>query len=330
MDVDAFVATHSGEWQRLDQLLRRRRLSGTESDELIALYQRTATHLSLLQTRSPDPVLVARLSTLLARARSAVTGSSSPAWKDLLRFAQVTFPVAAYRAWRWWAGVAAASTGLSFALMAFIATHPRARAELLPPGQGRRLVEHDFASYYSDGAAGSFGLEVWTNNALVAAGTLLTGIAILPALFILLSNAVNLGLTGGYMIGYGHTGEFFGLISPHGILELTAVYLAAGAGLRLGWTWIAPGGRPRAQALAEETRAAITIALGLIGVLAVSGVLEAFVTPSSLPTWARVGIGLVAEAIFLAYVVRYGGRAARAGETGDLRLGRREDTVAVA
>lgn len=171
---------------------------------------------------------------------------------------------------------------------------------------------------------------MWTNNALVAAGALLTGIAILPALFILLGNAMNLGITGGYMVGYGHAAEFFGLISPHGILELTAVYLAAGAGLRLGWTRIAPGRRPRAQALARETRAAITVALGLIGVLAVSGVLEAFVTPSSLPTWARVGSGLFAEAAFLAYVVSYGGRAARAGETGDLGLRRREDTVAVA
>jgi hypothetical protein len=53
-------------------------------------------------------------------------------------------------------------------------------------------------------------------------------------------------------------------------------------------------------------------------VLLISGVIEAFVTPSPLPTWARITIGAVAFVAFLAYVLFFGGRAARAGETGDL------------
>jgi uncharacterized membrane protein SpoIIM required for sporulation len=120
------------------------------------------------------------------------------------------------------------------------------------------------------------------------------------------------------------------LISPHGILELTAVFVASGVGLRLGWAWIDPGPLPRTRALAEQGRAAITVALGLVVVLAVSGVIEAFVTPSPLPTWARICIGVLAELAFLGYVLRYGGRAARAGESADLALGLREDVAPVA
>ena len=97
MDVDAFVARHSGEWRRLEELLSRRRLTGAEADELVLLYQRTATHLSLVRTRSPDPALVSRLSSLVARARGAVAGGSAPAWSDVRRFAAVTFPVAISR-----------------------------------------------------------------------------------------------------------------------------------------------------------------------------------------------------------------------------------------
>ena len=122
---------------------------------------------------------------------------------------------------------------------------------------------------------------------------------------------------------------FFGLISPHGILELTAVFVAAGAGLRLGWAWVDPGRLPRGQALAAAGREAITVALGLVVVLLVSGVIEAFVTPSPLPTWVRIGIGVVAEAVFLGYVWIFGRRAALAGETGDLGLGQREDVAPV-
>ena len=61
------------------------------------------------------------------------------------------------------------------------------------------------------------------------------------------------------------------------------------------------------------------VALGLVGVLLVSGVIEAFVTPSGLPTWARIGIGALAELAFLTYVVVLGRRGVRAGATGDLR-----------
>jgi hypothetical protein len=50
----------------------------------------------------------------------------------------------------------------------------------------------------------------------------------------------------------------------------------------------------------------------------VSGVIEAFVTPSPLPTWARIGIGAIAEAAFLSYVLILGRRAVRAGRTADI------------
>jgi hypothetical protein len=102
------------------------------------------------------------------------------------------------------------------------------------------------------------------------------------------------------------------------MLELSAVFLAAATGLRLGWTIIDPGPRSRVRALAEEGRASITIAIGLIVVLLCSGAIEAFVTPSPLPTWARIGIGAAAEAVFLAYVLVLGRRAVTAGLTADI------------
>ena len=329
MDVDAFVARHSGEWRRLEELLARRRLTGAEADELVLLYQRTATHLSLVRTRSPDPALVGRLSTLVARARGAVAGGSAPAWSDVRRFATVTFPVTVYRAWPWWCGAATGFCLVAFALMGWIAGHPELWNRIGTPAEIRQLVDNDFAAYYSEHPAQSFSFQVWTNNAVAAAAALVLGVTLVGGILVLLQNAVNVGLTGGLMVGSGRADVFFGLISPHGMLELTAVFVAAGVGLRLGWSWVDPGPLPRAQALAAAGREAITVALGLVVVLLVSGVIEAFVTPSPLPTWARIGIGAVAEAAFLAYVVRYGRRAARAGETGDVELGLRGDVAPV-
>ena len=329
MDIDSFVARHSAEWARLEELVSRRRLTGVEADELVTLYQRTATHLSLVRTRSPDPALIGRLSSLVARGRSAVAGGSAPAWSEVRRFFAVTFPVSVYRSWPWWCAVATAFSIIAFALMSWVAGHPELWSSIAAPAEIRQLVDSDFADYYSENPAQSFAFRVWTNNALVAAGTLVLGITLVGTLWILLQNAVNVGLTGGLMIGSGRGDVFFGLISPHGILELTAVFVAAGAGLRLGWAWVDPGPLPRAQALAAAGREAITVAVGLVVVLLASGVIEAFVTPSPLPTWARVGIGVLAEAAFLAYVFTYGRRAARAGETGDLDVDQRGDVAPV-
>jgi len=334
VDIDVFVAAHRAEWARLEELVRRagrpRQLRGAEVDELVALYQRTATHLSVVQSRSPDPLLIGRLSTLVARARAAVTGAGVPAWRDAARFLVITFPVVVYRARWWWLGAALGSLLVAFALGVWVDLHPQVQAAIAAPAEVKRLVEHDFANYYSENPAGSFAARVWTNNAWVAAGTLSLGVFLgLPTLWILLQNATNVGVAGGLMAASGRSEQFFGLILPHGMLELTAVFVAAGVGLRLGWTVVDPGRRSRLEALATEGRAAFSVALGLVLVLLVSGAIEAFVTPSSLPTWGRIGVGLLAETVFLAWVLILGRRAAVAGETGDLLLGQRPDVAPV-
>jgi uncharacterized membrane protein SpoIIM required for sporulation len=172
---------------------------------------------------------------------------------------------------------------------------------------------------------------VWTNNAQAAAVCLAFGALLgIPVLWVLFQNLLNLGIGIGLMQSAGRLDTFLGLILPHGILELTAVFVAAGTGLRLGWTVIDPGPRSRRVALAAEGRAAIGMAIGLAAVLFVSGVIEGFVTPSGLPTWARLTIGVVSELLFLAYVYVLGGRAARSGETGDVSAEDRPTNVPTA
>src|SRR2546429_7301382 len=77
MDLDAYVSEHAGQWRRLEQLTGKRRLAPAEVDELISLYQRTGTHLSVIRSRSPDPALVARLSRIVLAARGAITGGAA-------------------------------------------------------------------------------------------------------------------------------------------------------------------------------------------------------------------------------------------------------------
>jgi uncharacterized membrane protein SpoIIM required for sporulation len=334
MDLDVFVSAHRAEWDRLDALLRRRRrLNGPEVDELVTLYQRTATHLSLIQSSAPDPQLTGRLSQLVARARSAVTGARRASWHDVVRFLGRGFPAAVYRSRHWWVPTALISTLVSIVLAWWIGTHPEVQATIAAPNELRALTRPggQYETYYSSHPAASFAAQVWTNNARAAAMCLVLGIFLgLPVLWILFENMLNLGVGAGLMSSAGRLDTFLGLVLPHGLLELTAVFVAAGTGLRLGWTVIDPGPRSRRTALAEEGRAAIGMAVGLALVLFVSGAIEGFVTPSGLPTWARIGIGVTAELAFLAYVYILGGRAVRAGETGDVEESERSATVPTA
>ncbi|WP_432096244.1 stage II sporulation protein M [Streptomyces sp. bgisy100] len=322
MDLDVFVAAHRAEWTRLDELLRRRRrLTGAEADELVALYQRTATHLSLVQSSAPDPQLIGRLTQLVAGARSAVTGARKASWRDATRFLAAGFPAALYRTRRWWTTTAVLSLVLAAVVGWWIGTHPEVQSSIAAPDELRELTRPggQYETYYSSHAATSFAAQVWTNNAQVAAVCLVLGAFLgIPVLWVILQNMLNLGIGIGLMSSVGRLDTFLGLILPHGLLELTAVFVAAGTGLRLGWTVIDPGPRSRRSALAREGRAAIGMAIGLAVVLFVSGAIEGFVTPSGLPPWARIGIGVAAEAAFLVYVFVVGRRAARAGETGDV------------
>jgi uncharacterized membrane protein SpoIIM required for sporulation len=328
VDVDAYVAAHRGEWDRLADLLGRRRWSGAEVDEVVALYERTATHLSVVRSTSPDPALVARLSTLVARARTAITGSTTSSWRDLTRFATVGFAVALAASWRWWLTTLSVSVVVMVAVGTWVARSPDVQAALLPPEETRRLVEQEFEQYYSSAPASSFAARVWTNNAWLAAICLVTGVLIVPVLWVLLQNVVNVGVSGGILAANGRADLFFGLITPHGLLELTALFVAAGAGLRLGWSWIAPGPLTRAESLARQGRTTAGMALGVTVLLLVSGVIEGFVTPSGLPTAARIGIGVLAEAAFAAYVLwgatlvrRYGPTAPALADLADDRRG---------
>ncbi|MGG8408344.1 stage II sporulation protein M [Streptomyces sp. 12297] len=334
MDLDVFVTAHRAEWERLEQLLRRgRRLTGAEADELVTLYQRTATHLSLIQSSAPDPMLTGRLTQLVARARATVTGARRASWRDAARFFTAGFPAAVYRSRHWWIPTALLSTALGALIGWWIAAHPEVQASIGAPASLREMTRPggQYETYYSSHPAASFAAQVWTNNAQAAAMCLVLGAFLgLPVLWILFQNMLNLGIGIGLMASAGRLDTFLGLILPHGLLELTAVFVAAGTGLKLGWTVIDPGPRTRRAALAEEGRAALGMAIGLAAVLFVSGLIEGFVTPSGLPTWARIAIGVAAEAAFLVYVYVVGGRAARAGETGDVDAADQSATLPVA
>lgn len=318
MDLDAYSAAHRQEWDRLDALASKRSLSGAEADELIDRYQAGATQLSAIKTTAGSTVHGDRLSVSLSKARLRFTAAGSNVLSQLPRFFLLQLPAALYRL-RWLTlAVAVATVVVAGMWAAWVLGDPQVLANLGSTDELRKLAEEDFIDYYSENPAASFAGQVWTNNAWIAAQCIAFGITGVWVPYVVLQNAQNLGLTAAVLFSFGHGDTFFLYIAPHGMLELTAIFVAAAGGLRIFWAWVAPGNRTRGQALAEDGRALFTVAIGLVLVLLAAGILEGFVTPQPWPWPVKIGIGAAALGAFLFYMLVVGRRAFRAGETGDL------------
>ena len=140
MDLDAYVAAHAREWQRLEQLTRQRRLSGAEADELVERYQQVATHLSVVRTSAPDASLIAHLSSVLARARNRAAGARTGTWRGVGLFFTDRFPAALYRLRWWWLATLAGSVVVTAVMILWLRHHPNVEQSLLSPDQVDRLT----------------------------------------------------------------------------------------------------------------------------------------------------------------------------------------------
>jgi uncharacterized membrane protein SpoIIM required for sporulation len=319
VDVDRFISVHRPAWDRLGELAKRgrrggRRLQPAELDELVRLYQQVSGHLSHARGNYGDPALVAMLTRLVADANAAIYGARASAADAVRQFVFHAFPGAVWRIRRFVLASAALTLLPALVVGAWIATSDAALDASGPEAVRAAYVEEDFEDYYSSEPAAQFAANVTFNNIQVSVAAFALGIlGCVGTAGILVFNGANVGVAGGLFHAVGEAGRFWGLILPHGLLELTAVIVAGGAGLRLGWALIDPGDRSRGRALSEEGRRSVIVILGLVGAFVVAGLVEGFVTGSPLPTPVRVLVGVAVEAAFLTYVWRFG-RSAEAEE----------------
>jgi uncharacterized membrane protein SpoIIM required for sporulation len=324
VDIDRFIARNAPAWDRLDHILGQagrgsRGLGPAEIDELVGLYQRVSSHLSHARTAYADPALTGRLTRLVTRANGVLYGSRPRTLGAIGDFFVWRFPAAVWQSGRFVAASAALLLVPALVMGVWLATSDAAIDASAPDAVREAYLQEDFEAYYSSQSASAFASQVTVNNIQVSLTAFAMGILLcVPTVMLMVLNGANLGVAGGLFADAGELGKFFGLILPHGLLELTAVVVAGAAGLRLGWSLIAPGDRTRGRAVGDEARRSVVIAIGLVLAFVVAGLIEGFVTGRGVPTPLRVGIGVAAEAVFVAWVVIQGPAATARGVTGAL------------
>ncbi len=322
MDIDRYIQSNDPTWRRLQALAAqarssRSKVSDDEIAELVALYQRVSAQLSHARTTYGDPELNARLSQLLGEARVVIYRTRSNPGRAVATFVTRTFPAAVWYSRRFVLVAALAFLIPALALGVWLANSPSALDASVSPELQEVIAQRDFAEYYKSDAAQNFAGQVTVNNAFVAFLTFALGvIPVLGPVSVLFTNGLNVGVMGAVMHHAGEGPQFWGLILPHGLLEIASILVAGGAGLQISWAIIAPGDRTRAAALKDAGLRSVVIVIGLVACFTIAGFIEGFVTPSDLPTSMRVGIGVAVFALFVAYVVGLGSRAVHDGATG--------------
>jgi uncharacterized membrane protein SpoIIM required for sporulation len=308
-----FVAKRQASWERLEALLDRasragfRRLTADELVELGRLYRWVTSDLAYANGQDFSARLQHYLNRLTARAHAHVYGGSLHSGRARIgTFFARTLPAEFRRSFPY-IGICIALTVLWAAIAyAVVASQPADAYALLPgeivPGQISKSL-HDSNFAISPQHAPDMAAFIIQNNIRVCVLAFSAGIVTLGigTIYEIVLNALMLGALGALFTRAGFGFDFWATIAPHGVIELTAIQIAGGAGLLLAAGVLLPGRRRRRDALVENARRAGVLFLGVVAMLIVAGTIEGFFSPLRLPADARSAVGIVTAALLVAY-----------------------------
>lgn len=315
-----FVAERRAGWEALELLLgklEQGRLGLAELDELDRLYRRASTDLARARSSFPGADVAGFLNQLTARAYAAIYRRKARPLRALARFFGSEVPLA-FHSLRRHVAVAALLLAAGTATGAVATLADERVAELFAPAglvEGVREGKIWTDDILSVAPPSVVSAKILTNNVGVTFTAFFVGLLFcLPTGLVLFFNGFLVGSLGALCARHGILDRFVDFVLSHGILELTIICVAGGAGFGLGMALIDPGDLPRSEALRKRAREGMRLVIGCAPALLLLGFVEGYVSPGTLfPTWLKAGIGIGLEALFLAYLFRFG-RAAIAEE----------------
>ena len=312
MTLEAFIATRSERWAQLEAMLSRSRrgrlrdIPAAELEHFGSLYRLAAGDLAIARRDFPLDNITTYLNDLCARAHPMLYRSPPARPRDLARWFATGIP-RAFRARRRYILV---SLGImvAAAVAGWLAVdlRPDLRGSLVPQSGFDQLARGQVNSLPN---APLLGTVIITNNIKVAAVCFLGGaLAGIPTALILAANGWMLGTIAEAVHQGGYDLAFWSLIVPHGVLELSIIVIAGATGLYVGDSILRPGLLRRGEAFSRAALSSLGLAAGSASLLIVSGILEAYVSPSALPEWFKLLIGAAVGTALYSWLLLTGRR----------------------
>lgn len=315
MSSNRFINERKNAWQRLEELLGLldhssiRKLDREEVRELGHIYRRTASDLAIARAESRDPRLINYLNSLVIRAHGRIYRADAQGGRRLRRFFTHDFPQTFRRTWHFTA-VSFAVFAI-FAVVGFVGTkYDPEFSEVVgvPPAFRELNIETKTHWWEQLNSANQMGASfIVQNNIRVTIYVFALGATFGIGTLLKLAqegavNAAVLSLT--YRAGFGH--DLLTFMIGHGVIELSCIFIAGGAGLLVGCAILFPGDLSRADALKTKGLDAVRLMLGVACLLVIAGIIEGFISPAPISPMIKFGIGGLTGLALYSYLLLAG------------------------
>jgi len=305
----SFIEENKKKWNRFEQLYQSK---SNDPEELSDLYMDITDDLSYAQTFYKRRTVRVYLNQLAQKVYTGVHKQKGESIKKFLTVWQTSLPLEIYRSRK----------NLLFALVAFMVyTMIGVVTTYIDPEFPRTVMGDGYVDmtlqnikdgnplkvYESDDQMSMF-IQITTNNMKVAFLTFFVGFFFTVGTHIIMFyNGVMLGAFQYFFHAKGLLVTSFLGIWIHGAFEISAIVLAAGAGITAGNGLLFPKSYTRLQSLQLSTKRGLKIMLSLVPFIIAAGFLESFVTANyqNLPAWSKWMLILFSFAIILFFYVFY-------------------------
>ncbi len=325
LDLESFITRERPFWDELESMLKRESLvTRSDSEESLVrirrfhyLYRRTAADLAKLQTFASEPELRQYLEDLIAQAYTRLHGNAetSGKFRPLHWFLRV-YP----RAFRRHAGAFWLAFWISIAGALFgafvISQDADNKLRLLPPQFGHliqsptervKAEEANALNPDKDEHRAPFSAQLMNNNIRVSINVMAFGILFgIFTVVLLFYNGIVLGLVGYEYIADGQAEFLAAWLLPHGVPELTAIFMGGQCGFILARAVIGWGTgltmRDRFRAIRDDL---VVLVIGFCILLVWAGIIESYLSQThepAIPYSLKIGFGLAELVVMVAYL----------------------------
>jgi uncharacterized membrane protein SpoIIM required for sporulation/uncharacterized RDD family membrane protein YckC len=313
---ERFVAKKREGWEAFRTLAVGMERSGVgaleagEIPEFAARYREVAADLARAHTYGVDPRVIEYLERVVSAGHNALYRARGKQRTPLAHYLLRDFPAAVVQSW--------AFVLLAFALFiipaavgyVMIRERPALADEIVSPLMVSRAEQAAERQAEGRGYAEAEGRDrpviaaaIISNNIQVSFGVFVGGLTCgLLTAYLLFANGMMLGLGFGLFKNYGALDYLTTFVAAHGVLELTAIFISAGAGFRLAKAIIAPGDLTRKDALVVEGRIAVRMVGAVVTLLAIAGAIEGLLSASDAPAVWKYGVSATTAVFLLLYL----------------------------
>ncbi|HVS22003.1 MAG TPA: stage II sporulation protein M [Pyrinomonadaceae bacterium] len=315
MPIDRFINERKSAWQRLEELLQLldrmtlRRLHREEVRELGRIYRRTASDLAIARAESRDPRLINYLNSLVIRAHGRIYRADAQGYGRIRDFFTRDFPQAFRRTWRYTA--VGFTVFLVFSLVSFAGTWRDSEfsefAGISAAWRARNIEPPRHWWERINEANQEESADIFTNNIQVTFYTFAYGAILgVGTLYILALNGAMMGsiLALTYKAHFGN--DLVTFMVGHGVIELSCIFIAGGAGLLIGTALLVPGDLSRGDAFKSRGMEAVRLVVGCVPLLVVAGIIEGFISPQPINPAIKISIGAITGVALYSYLLLAG------------------------